>query len=588
MKTSIKNIALALLLSLSLHGLALGAVVKDVKSTDPRFNSISELTQNNAIAVDRQGKFNPDQQISRAEFLKALFDYAGFTIKTPLRNPQIHKDVPTDSPFAPYINKGVSMQLFPLQENFGLNNSITRAEALKFTLEVYGIPTPYSEPKSSDLYKDIKTTASNSYIYAAAKKAGISFSSNPNSFLPNKILTKGDAAELLYKAKNNKSSSQVSTINVNSPSTTNTTLPFDTTSSSRQKLFNNPKFNDFLQTWDKINDQYIYTNKTKVEDLLQGAISGMVGTLDDPYSVYFDPKDSTSFYSTLKGQFEGIGTMIENRDQNYIVQDVLTESPAEKAGIKPQDIVLEVDGKSLKDLQPAAVTSLIQGKAGTTVKLKIQRGNQTLNFSIQRAVITIESVHSKILDGNIGYINIDEFSQNSDKLFDKAVAKIMKNNPDKLIIDLRNNPGGYVDATQRILNHFITKDQTIFFTENLQKELQTYKSQGPADLKNLKTVVLIDQYSASASEIFAGALQDLKIAKIVGTTSYGKGSVQEVNTFGDESSLKISIGNWLTPNRRNIDKIGITPDIDVKITNEDIKAGRDPQLDAAIKAVKEA
>lgn len=560
--------------------------LKDVSHTDSRMGIYLDLINNNALSLNNQGYFRPDEPINKAAFVKAALAYQGFQPASSLNYFTGYSDVPEESWFAPYVKKAIEMRVLSndLNDQFHPDQPLSRQEALVLTMDFYGIPTPLSYPTSKDLYKDIRTTHPLASLYASAKAHRIYFEQDQENFVPTKTLTRGDAADLLFKAKIAQTVLNFS--ESGSGSVTIAVPPSYLDNNINNDLLQNEKFDIFLDTWSKINSQYVYSNGYSKNELVYGAISGMVDSLNDPYSTFKAPDGDGGSYIYIPENYEGIGAIIEEIDGNYVVQTTITNSPAYRAGLKSKDIILEIDGKNLENLTYEQTTALIKGKAGTTVKLKVKRDNSLLNFEIVREKITIEAIQRKELTGGINYLRIDQFTENSYQEFNSHIETIKASGSKKLIIDLRNNPGGYLSSTQQILGHFLSSGQIEFYTSDKNKLLTAYISEGDADLKGFQTVVLVNEGSASASEIFAGAMQDYDLAYLIGNTTFGKGSVQEITNYSDNSSLKLTIAKWLTPQKRDIDHVGIVPDLKVTITDEQRQKGVDPQLDAAINHLK--
>jgi carboxyl-terminal processing protease len=261
--------------------------------------------------------------------------------------------------------------------------------------------------------------------------------------------------------------------------------------------------------------------------------------------------------------------------------------PAEKAGLKAKDIIIAIDGQDASGLNVDEAVKRIRGTEGTSVKLTIIRNSQDrLEFTIVRDIITIPSVTSKILDGNIGYINISRFAEDTSGLVDGVAKSFKSKNVKGVVLDLRNDPGGYLDAAVNVSGQWLKSGQIILQEKRAGKVIQTYTAESNGRLIGVPTVVLIDEGSASASEITAGALKDNKAAKVVGVTSYGKGSVQGFTTFSAGDVIKVTIARWYTPQGKNIDKEGIGPDLKVELTDANITAGKDTQLEAALNLLK--
>jgi carboxyl-terminal processing protease len=328
-----------------------------------------------------------------------------------------------------------------------------------------------------------------------------------------------------------------------------------------------------------------FDGKLDQTKLMEGIKTGLANATGDPYTEYFSPSDAKDFYGQLDGTFEGIGAELgKDATGNIVVISPLAGYPAEKAGLKSKDIIAEIDGKSTSGFTIDDAVKLIRGKAGTTVKLTIVRDGAAQDISITRQAIQIPSVKSDVKDG-IGILTISRFGDDTAKLAQDAAKNFKSQNVKGIVLDLRGDPGGLLDAAVSVSSLWLNK-KTVLTERRDGKIIQTYGSAGESTLSGIPTVVLIDGGSASASEITAGALHDNKAATLMGLKSYGKGSVQEPINLKDGSLLKVTIARWYTPAGKNIDKEGITPDKEVKISDDDIKAGNDPQLDAALVQLK--
>lgn len=329
-----------------------------------------------------------------------------------------------------------------------------------------------------------------------------------------------------------------------------------------------------------------YPKKYNKNDLVEGAISGMVGGVGDPYSVYIPKKDLNNFFQDLEGQFEGIGVEISVKDGNYVIVAPLENSPAQIAGLKAGDIILKIDGKDVKNLTLDEVVSRIRGKKGTAVKIEVSRTGETQNptFKVTRDIIKVSSLYLKF-QGDTAIIRIVQFDNNTYSLFQNAMKEIKKKKVNKIILDLRNDPGGYLEQSVKISEEFLNKGQIIFY-EKSKFQTKATRSSKNGSLRNYKTVILINEGSASASEIVAAALHDNKKATLVGVKSFGKGTVQNINQLATGGAIKLTSAFWLTPKKKSIDKNGILPDFKIEISKKDQVAGLDPQLNYALEVLK--
>jgi len=345
----------------------------------------------------------------------------------------------------------------------------------------------------------------------------------------------------------------------------------------------------FWQAWSTLEKNFVDKSKIDHQKMVYGAIEGMVGSLGDPYTSFFNPGDSKKFLEDTAGAFEGVGMEIGIKKDQLQVVTPLENSPAKKAGIRAGDLIVKIDGKSASGITTDEAVDLIRGDKGTEVTLTLYREDwkETKDFKLTRAVIEVPSLKWEIKDGNIAYIQLYQFTEKASNDFKAAAVDIINSPAKRIVLDVRNNPGGYLTVSQDIAGWFLKKDDLVT-REKLagDKDGEEYRSNGPALLLKYPTVVLINQGSASASEILAGALRDDRNVQLVGEKSFGKGSVQQLMPFGDGSSLKVTIAKWLTPNGSQISEIGLTPDVEVKNTVEDEDKGLDPQLDKAIEIVK--
>ncbi len=324
------------------------------------------------------------------------------------------------------------------------------------------------------------------------------------------------------------------------------------------------------------------------QKLLDGLKAGLVNAAGDPYTEYMTKSEAKDFNEQLNGTFSGIGAELSKDDKgNLVVIAPIAGFPAEKAGLKPRDVIIEVNGETTAGMTVSEGVSKIRGEKGTVVKLRVIRGGaQDLKFDITRDTITIPSVESKILDGNIGYIKISRYGDDTASLATKAANDFKTQNVKGIVLDVRGDPGGLLDAAVSVSSLWLSPGKTILQEKRDGTVIRNYTATGNNILKGIPTVVLIDEGSASASEITAGALHDNGVAKLIGVKSFGKGSVQQLEKLIDGGVLKVTIARWYTPNGININKDGIKPDTEVKRSDDDIKAQKDPQLDAATAALK--
>ncbi|HEX5456213.1 MAG TPA: S41 family peptidase [Candidatus Saccharimonadales bacterium] len=323
-------------------------------------------------------------------------------------------------------------------------------------------------------------------------------------------------------------------------------------------------------------------DQKKLED---GLKQGLVNAAGDPYTEYLNAQDTKDFNDELNGTFEGIGAELGKKDQSIVIVSPIAGFPAAKAGLKPKDVISDINGQSAFDISISEAVQKIRGPKGSKVKLGVIRDGKKLEFSITRAKITVPSVSEKVV-GGVGVIKIIRFGDDTVNLARKYANDLNSKHVKGVVLDLRGNPGGLLDAAVGVSSLWLDKGDTVLQEKRGGIVEKTYFAEGNPVLGGIPTVVLIDAGSASASEITAGALHDNGVATLIGTKSYGKGSVQEVLNLDDGGELKVTVARWYTPKGRNIDKEGIKPDKTVKFTQADSKAGRDPQQDAAIQNLK--
>lgn len=349
-------------------------------------------------------------------------------------------------------------------------------------------------------------------------------------------------------------------------------------------------FGLFKEVWEKVREKYV-EQPINEQEMLYGALSGLVASLGDPYSSFLDPELSEIFMEEIVGSFEGIGAEIGIKNDQLVVIAPLNNSPAEKAGLKAKDRILEIDGLETSNLSLDYATSLIRGEKGTEITLLIQHEGEeeAREISIIREKINIQSVEGKIItsgENKIGYLKISNFNDDTLAGVKKLAASFNLSGLEGIIIDVRDNSGGYLETTVAVASEFI--EEGIILTEEFSnQETKAYSASGRPSLNGYPLVVLINGGSASASEILAGALKDHGLATLVGEKSYGKGSVQEYESLPGGSSLKITTAKWLTPQGNSIDQNGIEPDIEVALTLDDFNNDRDPQLDKAVEVLTE-
>ncbi len=350
-------------------------------------------------------------------------------------------------------------------------------------------------------------------------------------------------------------------------------------------------FEPFWKVWNIIDQKYPGASKVTAQARVYGAIQGLVSSLGDPYSVYFPPRDSKDFQDTVNGSFEGIGMEVGIKDKVLTVIAPLKNTPAESAGIKAGDKIIKIDGKTTNDMTIDDAVSLIRGPKGTQVKLTIyhEGSDAPTDIAVTRATIDIPTIDSKLRPDGVYVISLYNFSRDSAPLMEQALRQFKASGAHDLVIDLRGNPGGYLDAAVDMASFFLPEGDTVVtedFGTNGSPRVYRSKGYDLLDMKNTKVAVLVDKGSASASEILSGALEQHNVAPLIGETTYGKGSVQELLPVTDDTTLKITVAKWLTPNGTSISEHGLKPDIPVTVTDKDYANHVDPVLARALEYFK--
>lgn len=349
----------------------------------------------------------------------------------------------------------------------------------------------------------------------------------------------------------------------------------------------NVDFQPFWDAWNLINEKYAGTD-VDPQDKVWGAIQGLADSLGDPYSIFLPPEDNEAFGELIGGSFGGVGMEIGEKEDVLVVIAPLKGTPAERAGVRAGDMILQIDEISTADLNVSEAVDLIRGEPGTSVVITFFRDGdeEPHETTIIREEIVVPPLETELRSDGIFVISLYNFDAHATSQFRKAIQEFSNSKTDKLIIDVRGNPGGYLEAAVSIASYFLPEGEVIVREAVDGTEENVHRSKGYAHTNRpLKMVVLVDQGSASASEILAGALQENDVAKLIGTQTFGKGSVQELLPITGDTSLKLTVAQWLTPEGKSISDGGLTPDIVVERTPEDFEAGKDPQLDAAVKDI---
>ncbi len=344
----------------------------------------------------------------------------------------------------------------------------------------------------------------------------------------------------------------------------------------------------FWEVWDEVSRNYL-EKPVDSKAMMYGAIQGMVSSLGDPYTSFLPPSENKDAEDSLNGTYEGIGAELGFKEEQIVVVSPFDGSPAKEAGIRPGDIIIKIGEESTFGLDLTEAVKKIRGAAGTTVNLTVGRDGvkEPFNVVIKRGRITVESVKWENKGEGIAYIRVSRFGEDTNRLWEQSVKEINVQMPElnAIVLDLRGNPGGYLDSAIFLAGEFF-KDMPVIYEENSAGKQAERVTTRVGSFIGVPVVALIDGGSASASEILAAAVKDNASAVLVGEKSFGKGTIQDVVEFPDGSGVHITIAKWLTPKKEWVHKKGITPDKEVKISEEDIKAEKDPQLDEALETAR--
>ena len=347
-------------------------------------------------------------------------------------------------------------------------------------------------------------------------------------------------------------------------------------------------FNTFWQTWQIIDESYLRSKEVSPQDKVYGAISGLVKSLGDPHSAFFSPNNSKKFQEDIRGSFGGIGVEIGIKKDKMVVIAPLKNTPAYDAGLLPSDHILKINSTSTEDLTIEQAVSFIRGPENTQVTLSILRDTweSSRDFKITRTRISLPTLDFEMKDDKIAYIQIHSFNENVEGLFANAVSEALSKDVKGIVLDLRNNPGGFLGVSINMAGWFLPRGSLVVSEAYPSGLKDDFKANGNSLLAKLPLVILENGGTASASEILAGAIRYHRKIKIVGEKSFGKGTIQEIKQLKDGSSLKITVAHWLLPGGEVLEGSGLIPDYEVKLSEEDAKNKRDPQLDKALEILK--
>jgi carboxyl-terminal processing protease len=346
-------------------------------------------------------------------------------------------------------------------------------------------------------------------------------------------------------------------------------------------------FSVFWEAIDLMKQKYVGIKDVTDQDIIYDAIRGATNATGDPYTLFFDPPDSQKFQEDIQGNFGGIGAEIGEKEGQIVVIAPLKGNPAERAGLRAGDAIVKIDETETGGMTVDEAVKHIRGEMGTPVILTIMREgwSETKEFNITRANIILPTLDWEVKNGNVGYVKLHNFNGNVPSLFYKAMVEMLSGGARGIVLDLRDNPGGFLEVSQNLAGWFLKRGSVILVERFQDGSEERLRTDGNAALADVPVVILVNEGSASASEILAGALRDTRGIQLIGKKTYGKGSVQEVLDLSDGSSLKVTVAEWFTPKGTRINKVGLSPDIEVGLTDADAESGKDPQLAKALEVI---
>lgn len=502
--------------------------------------------------------------VSRGDFLRSSMKALRFEL---IHDTKLKPFDRTPAALLPYVQTAHALGALKV---FGktLNSArpITRSEAIQVLVGLEAAGETATDPLPP--YADVKTGSDEAKALAVAVQRGWVEPDSLSVFGAKRLLTVGDAEALLGKV--------LASEGISPESGQIMVVPVVRMQPDRQ---NKPLPKEAIQraVWDLLQNDFLYKDRIDEDKAGDATLDGLVDQLKDPYTVYMPKAKSESYQQQLEGEITGIGASVEKIDDFLVIVAPLPGSPAEKAGLKPRDIILMADGVDLKGMDLDEAVGKVRGVKGTTVKLRIRRDGMDFDVSVVRD--TIKNLEIQVdWNGTIAIVRLLQFGTTTERDIRKTFEDIAAKNPKGVILDLRNDPGGLIQAAEETMSNFLPKGSTYVQTISQGKTSNEVTEHDRTLQSTVPMIVLVNKGSASASEIVAAALQDAGRAKILGETTFGKGTFQRIYTFNDGSSLKMTIGEWRSPNGKKIDKIGVVPDISMPSTN----ASRDEMLLRAI------
>jgi carboxyl-terminal processing protease len=557
----------------------------DVSSNHKYYEGITYLESMGLLPND-SNLFKPDDVITIKDFYPILLTFGQANIVNSNEVDLPYEDVSNSATYSKYIQTAINLNILkPLLRDPKLypDRSVRKRQVIELLFDTLGVGVNKLFDKSDYPFTDLDVNGSTAPYLYEAYQLGLYETNNPFLAKAARQMTKGEVANILYMLELTDDSGG--------------TIIVEIDNGSSKSEIDNPAFDVFVEVWETIQDEYYFQNEIDETEMLYNAINGVVNYLEDPYTVFTTPDELNSAQS-LSTEYEGVGMSVEIIDEVVTVITPFKGSPAEEAGVEPNDIILEVDGEDVDGLSLESVVNMIKGPTGTEVELTIKRDSKTLEIDITRGYIFYKTASIEYLEydtGTIAHINLLSFADDSVEDFLEVAQSIhdtqaAEGNIKGIVLDLRNNPGGYLDVAIEIGGFFFDGDTNMVMLENNNEDRTMYYAEyygaeneykyGSGLLSDYEMIVLVNDGSASASEILAGAFQDHNRAEIFGEQSFGKGTVQELLFYNDGSVFKLTVSKWLTPDGNDINKVGVTPD--QVVTNS---STTDSQLDTAVEEI---
>lgn len=503
----------------------------------------------NIGAVHSGRRFNPDSPLTRSQFLKMAFTAAGLKDQTfPLVAPAA--DVPAKIWFSPFVAQALKIGAFDLDHDglFRPDKQITLLEAMKASMTLWGIGIPPKVDEGISL-PNVKPDAWFAPLFFRAQTLNLL---SPTDF-PFQRLIRADGADLLFNFH------FVAGDSISSPDVPTIQIDLGTTSQSDDRL------DQLLHVWQLIQNSYLHPEDLSDQNQTWGAISGLVDSIGDPHSTFIPPAQQSDFLANLEQEITGIGAHVDMENGQLTIIAPVPDSPADRAGILARDIIIRVDDTDITGFPKMKSVDLIRGPIGQPVTITIRRPStgQTFELLIIRELIDEQTVSLEIMERNFAKIRITQFTSDTSHEFSQVVSEILAKGTQirGIILDLRNNPGGYLDSALEVSSYFLKKDEIITKTRDKNNQGQDYKASADGELATYKTVILVNEGSASAAEIMAGALSQNRGSVLIGSVTFGKGTAQVLQNLPDGSILKLTIAEWLLPDGTPVNHQGLTPDI---------------------------